>query len=59
MKRNIGKRIDFKVRQIKEDMHELQRMMRHKSVYAKQSIGEYSRRPKHKNRQYDLYESIY
>lgn len=50
MKRNIGKNISEKVRIMKEDMYELQRLMRHKSVYAKQSIKEYSRKPKHPKR---------
>jgi gas vesicle protein len=47
MRRNIGKRIKTSLRQLKEDMQELQRLMTHKSVYAKATFTKYSRRPKH------------
>lgn len=57
MKRNFGKNISDSVRQVKEDMRELQRLMTHKSVYAKVAIREYTRRPKHKKRYDDIYES--
>jgi hypothetical protein len=50
MKRNIGKRISENVRRMKEDMHELQRLMRHKSVYSRQYMPLYARRPKHPKR---------
>jgi hypothetical protein len=60
MKRNIGKHISSKARQLKEDMKELQRLMRHKSVYARQTIGNsYARRPKHPKRMYDMHEGLY
>ena len=55
MKRNIGKHISSKARLLKEDMAELQRLMRHKSVYAKQTINTYTRRPKHPKRMYDMH----
>lgn len=48
MKRNIGKRITLGLRQINEDMRELQRQMTHRSVYAKAAVRNYTRRPKHK-----------
>lgn len=56
MKRNFGKSITSGVRQIKEDMQELQRLMKHKSVYARVAIRQYSRRPKHRKRYDDIYE---
>ena len=60
MKRNLGKHVTVKARQLKEDMKELQRLMRHKSVYARQAIkAEYGRRPKHPKRAFDAYEGIY
>ena len=59
MKRNIGKHISSRARQLKEDMKELQRLMRHRSVYAKQTIKSYSRRPKHPKRMYDMHNSLY
>lgn len=59
MKRRTSKHISAKVWQLKEDMIELQRLMRHKSVYAKQSIKDYSRRPKHPKRIYDIHEGMY
>jgi phage-related tail protein len=49
MKRNIGKRVNESLRQLKEDMQELQRQMTHKSVYAKQHVV-VNRRPKHRKR---------
>ena len=58
MKRNFGKNISGSLRQVKEDMRELQRLMRHKSVYAKVAIREYTLRPKHKKRFDDLYEGM-
>lgn len=58
MKRNVGKHISENVRRLKEDMQELQRMVTHRSVYAKQSIKAYSRRPKHQKRFGDMH-SIY
>lgn len=57
MKRNIGKHISAGMRQMKEDMQELQRLMTHKSVYARVAIREYTRRPKHRKRSDDLYEA--
>lgn len=48
MKRNIGKRITASLRQLNEDMRELQRQMTHKSVYAKAAVRSYARRPKYK-----------
>lgn len=48
MKRNIGKNISQSLRQVKEDMQELQRLITHRSVYAKQYA--IKRRPKHRNR---------
>ena len=59
MKRNVGKRIDTKVRQLKEDMGELQRLMRHRSVYAKHPFGDYARRPKHRKREIEAYDGMY
>lgn len=59
MKRNIGKHISRKARQFKEDMIELQRLMRHQSVYARQTVKSYSRRPKHPKRIYDMHEAQY
>ena len=53
MKRNIGKRVSESLRQVKEDMRELQRLMRHKSVYAKQLISD-SRHPKHRKQYYEM-----
>ena len=44
---------------VKEDMRELQKLMRHKSVYAKQSITVYNRRPKHPKRFYDTHRAYY
>lgn len=55
MKRNISKRVNESLRQLKEDMQELQRQMTHKSVYAKQYV-EQRRNPKHKKRLTDYYE---
>ncbi len=55
MKRNIGKHVSQSLRQVKEDMRELQRLMTHKSVYAKQYVAE-RRRPKHPKRFYEMYE---
>lgn len=55
MKRNIGKHVSERLRQVKEDMRELQRLMTHKSVYAKQFVSE-SRRPKHRKRYFESYE---
>lgn len=59
MKRNIGKRISENVRRIKEDMHELQRLMRHRSVYAKQTVAAYERRPKHPKRLIDTHQAYH
>lgn len=56
MKRNIGKRVNESLRQLKEDMQELQRQMTHKSVYAKQYYVEQRRSPKHKKRMFEYYE---
>jgi|GEM_PF-4690232 len=57
MKRNFGKHISNGARMLKEDMAELQRMIKHKSVYAKQSFREYTRHPKHiKNQNYEFYD---
>lgn len=55
MKRNIGKHVSQSLRQLKEDMRELQRLMTHKSVYAKQYVSE-ARRPKHPKRYLEMYE---
>lgn len=55
MKRNIGKRITVSLRQLNEDMRELQRLMSHKSVYAKAAVKNYARRPKHKKRSESYY----
>ena len=43
------------VRRLKEDMQELQRLMTHNSVYARQTVPEYARRPKHPKRYNGLY----
>jgi hypothetical protein len=58
MKRNIGKHVSKSLRQAKEDMRELQRLMTHKSVYAKQYIVREARRPKHRNRAFEYYEGM-
>ncbi len=55
MKRNIGKNVSERLRQVKEDMRELQRLMTHKSVYARQYVVE-SKRPKHRKRYLESYE---
>lgn len=55
MKRNIGKHVSQSLRQVKEDMRELQRLMTHKSVYAKQYAVE-SRRPKYPRLYLEMYE---
>lgn len=47
MKRNIGKRISARLKMINEDMREMQRLMRRQSVYAKASIRNFERKPKH------------
>ena len=59
MKRNVGKHVSENIRRIKEDMQELQRMMTHKSVYARQTVTGYARRPKHPKRQFDINGSLY
>lgn len=56
MKKNIGKRISGRLRQAHEDMRELQRLMSHRSVYARQALW-HARKPKHPKRiwyDYDL-----
>lgn len=58
MRRNIGKRITESLRQLNEDMRELQRQMNHRSVYAKAVVKNYARRPKHK-KQNDSYNLDY
>lgn len=55
MKRTIGKHISNRLKQVNADMRELQRLMTHKSVYAKRMIHE-SRRPKHPKRMYYDYD---
>lgn len=55
MKRNLGKHVSENVRRLKEDMQELQRLMTHNSVYARQTVPEYARRPKHPKRHNGLY----
>jgi len=55
MKRNLGKHVSENVRRLKEDMQELQRLMTHNSVYARQTVREYARRPKHPKRYNGLY----
>lgn len=55
MKRNIGKHVSQNLRQIKEDMQELQRLITHESVYAKQYTAHY-RRPKHAKRYIETHE---
>ena len=57
MKRGVGKRIKGSFRLINEDLQELQRHMRHKSVYAKKIMQDYNRRPKHAHRVDDFYGS--
>lgn len=56
MKRNVGKHVSENIRRLKEDMQELQRMMTHKSVYARQTVQNYARRPKHPKRYYNAYD---
>jgi hypothetical protein len=56
MKRNLGKHVSENIRRIKEDMQELQRMMTHKSVYARQTVVTQNRRPKHPKRYYGYYD---
>jgi hypothetical protein len=51
-RKSTSRRVSTSLRQIKEDMRELQRLMSHKSVYAKQYAFE-RRRPKHIKRHYE------
>lgn len=53
MKRNINKHVSQSLRQVKEDMRELQRLVRHKSVYAKQLFSQ-TRQPKHRKRYLEI-----
>jgi hypothetical protein len=53
MRRRIGKRIKTGLRQISEDLQEIQKRIRHKSVYAKKSFTNYSRHPKHPKKPQD------
>lgn len=59
MKRNIERHVKYNARQLKEDLFELQRLMRHRSVYAKHSIRDYTRRPKHRKQQFEYHEIAY
>jgi hypothetical protein len=55
MKRNIGKHVSNSLRQVKEDMRELQRLVTHKSVYAKQYAIE-GKKPKYPRYYLEMYE---
>jgi hypothetical protein len=53
MRKRIGKRIKVGLRQLSEDLQEIQKRIRHKSVYAKKSISSYTRHPKHPKKPQD------